>query len=128
MATKVREKTATIGISPALFQIDSDLEETDIREAFTIFDNDGNGQISRSELRHVMMNMGEKLSEAECDYLVEEADTDGDGNINFDEFVCMMKSAGHYSKVDGSWQMDDSTKSNKWRRHLRFVLVQVSYQ
>ena len=113
MATKVREKTATIGISSALFQIDSDLEETDIREAFTIFDNDGNGQISRSELRHVMMNMGEKLSEAECDYLVEEADTDGDGNINFDEFVCMMKSAGHYSKVDGSWQMDDSTKSNK---------------
>lgn len=53
------------------------MEETDIREAFTIFDNDGNGHISRSELRHVMMNMGEKLSEEECEFLVEEADIDG---------------------------------------------------
>ena len=32
---------------------------------------DGNGNISRSELRHVMMNMGEKISEEECSYLVE---------------------------------------------------------
>ena len=78
-----------------------------------------------------MMNMGEKLSEEECDFLVDvssrvqyivfqvlnclnfwkEADTDGDGSINFEEFVAMMKSAGHYSKVDGSWQFE--TKSNK---------------
>ena len=29
---------------------------------------------------------------------------DGDGCINFEEFVSMMKSAGHYSRVDGSWQ------------------------
>ena len=64
-------------------QIDSDLEETDIREAFTIFDNDGNGQISRSELRHVMMNMGEKLSEEECEFLVEEADIDGRSTSSF---------------------------------------------
>ena len=58
--------------------------------------------------------------EEECDFLVDvstrveyrvpvqlncqlwkEADTDGDGSINFEEFVSMMKSAGHYSKVDG---------------------------
>ena len=32
---------------------------------------DGNGHITRSELRHVMMNMGEKLSEEECDFLVD---------------------------------------------------------
>ena len=84
-----------------------------------------------------MMNMGEKLSEEECDFLVDvsirirvawvhsrapdelnyinwkEADTDGDGSINFEEFVSMMKSAGHYSKVDGSWQLSE-TKSTKW--------------
>ena len=32
---------------------------------------DGNGFISRSELRHVMMNLGEKMTEEECDSLVE---------------------------------------------------------
>ena len=35
---------------------------------------------------------------------LQEADVDGDGCINFEEFVGMMKSAGHYSRVDGSWQ------------------------
>ena len=31
----------------------------------------GNGFISRTELRHVMMNLGEKMSEDECNYLVD---------------------------------------------------------
>ena len=32
---------------------------------------DGNGHITRSELRHVMMNLGEKMTEEECDFLCE---------------------------------------------------------
>ena len=32
---------------------------------------DGNGFISRSELKHVMMNLGEKMTEEECSSLVE---------------------------------------------------------
>ncbi len=39
-----------------------------------------------------MMNLGEKLSEDECDQLVEEADLDGDGQINYEEFAIMMTS------------------------------------
>ena len=36
-----------------------------------IFNQDGNGFINRMELRHVMMNLGEKMSEEECDALVD---------------------------------------------------------
>lgn len=43
---------------------DTDSEE-EIKEAFKVFDKDGNGFISAAELRHVMTNLGEKLSEAE---------------------------------------------------------------
>ena len=64
---------------------------------------DGNGFISRMELRHVMMNLGEKISEEECDAMVEEADTDGDGSINYEEFYLMMTSAGRYCKADSSF-------------------------
>jgi len=68
---------------------DVDSEE-ELREAFKVFDKDGNGFISAAELRHVMTNLGEKLSDAEVDEMIREADVDGDGQINYDEFVDMM--------------------------------------
>ncbi len=37
-----------------------------------------------------MLNLGEKLSEEECDILIDEADIDGDGQINYEEFSMMM--------------------------------------
>ena len=37
----------------------------------TITKKDGNGFINRMELRHVMMNLGERMSEEECDALVD---------------------------------------------------------
>ncbi|KAI0028876.1 hypothetical protein K488DRAFT_57604, partial [Vararia minispora EC-137] len=65
---------------------DTDSEE-EIKEAFKVFDKDGNGFISAAELRHVMTNLGEKLTEVEVDEMIREADIDGDGQINYDEFV-----------------------------------------
>ena len=37
-----------------------------------------------------MTNLGEKLTEAEVEEMIREADVDGDGYINFEEFVSMM--------------------------------------
>lgn len=68
---------------------DSDSEE-ELKEAFKVFDKDGNGFISAAELRHVMTNLGEKLTDEEVDEMIKEADTDGDGQVNYDEFVKMM--------------------------------------
>ena len=62
---------------------DTDSEE-EIKEAFKVFDKDGNGYISAAELRHVMTNLGEKLSETEVDEMIREADVDGDGQINYE--------------------------------------------
>ena len=70
-------------------QKDTDSEE-EIREAFKVFDKDGNGFISAAELRHVMTNLGEKLTDEEVDEMIREADIDGDGQINYEEFVKMM--------------------------------------
>merc|ERR1712072_478808 len=63
-----------------------------IKEAFKGFDKDGNGFISAAELRHVMTNLGEKLTDEEVDEMLREADIDGDGQINYEEFVKMMMS------------------------------------
>merc|ERR1712232_697075 len=68
---------------------DNDTEE-ELVEAFKVFDRDGNGLISAAELRHVMTNLGEKLTDEEVDEMIKEADIDGDGHINYEEFVRMM--------------------------------------
>ncbi|XP_030854434.1 calmodulin-alpha [Strongylocentrotus purpuratus] len=68
---------------------DTDSEE-DIREAFRVFDKDGNGYISAAELRHVMTNIGENLTIEEVDEMIREADVDGDGQVDYEEFVTMM--------------------------------------
>jgi calmodulin len=62
----------------------------EIMEAFKVFDKDGNGFISAAELRHIMTNLGEKLTDEEVDEMIREADVDGDGQINYEEFVDMM--------------------------------------
>ncbi|RNA33845.1 calmodulin, partial [Brachionus plicatilis] len=68
---------------------DSDGEE-ELREAFRVFDKDGNGFISAAELRHVMTNLGEKLTDDEVDEMIREADLDGDGMVNY-EGLCQVK-------------------------------------
>lgn len=42
------------------------------------------------QLRHVMTNLGEKLTDEEVNEMIREADIDGDGQVNYEEFVRMM--------------------------------------
>ncbi|XP_072461729.1 calmodulin-like [Notamacropus eugenii] len=68
---------------------DTDREE-EIRETFHVFEKDGNGYIGATELHHEMKNLGEKLTDEEVDDMIREADTGGDGQVNYKEFVQIM--------------------------------------
>ena len=54
---------------------DTDTEE-ELVETFKVSDHDGNGFISTAELRHVMMNLGEKLTDEGVDEMIREVDVD----------------------------------------------------
>eukprot|EP01083_Nonionella_stella_P312530 1118251_1 len=68
---------------------DSDITEQ-VTEAFHVFDEDNSGAISSAELKHVMTNLGEKLTEKEIDTLFADGDVDGDGQIDSEEFIKLM--------------------------------------
>ena len=42
------------------------------------------------KLIQVMLNLGEKLTEEEVEMMIKEADVNGDGLVNYDEFISMM--------------------------------------
>lgn len=52
---------------------------SEIMEAFKVFDKDGSGKISASELNSIMNDLGEKLTSDEVNEMIREADKDGDG-------------------------------------------------
>ena len=54
----------------------------ELEKAFSMFDRDGDGFIDANELRRLLTNLGEKLTEDEVDEMIREVDIDGDGKIN----------------------------------------------
>ena len=85
--------------------------EEDISAAFRVMDTDGDGFISAEELRYtiiainrysvvrlvlvssprqVLVNLGENLSDEEVDKMIGAADSDGDGRVDYGEFIKMF--------------------------------------
>ncbi|PAA48420.1 hypothetical protein BOX15_Mlig007720g2, partial [Macrostomum lignano] len=62
----------------------------EFRDAFALFDQDGDGFISRSELGHVMKTFGYRVSEQQLDAMLQFVDSDGDGLIDFPEFMTVI--------------------------------------
>lgn len=61
-----------------------------LRAVFTHFDADNSGSIDIEELETVFEAMGQKLSQAELQALMDQVDDDGSGEIEFDEFLLLM--------------------------------------
>ncbi|KAL9255389.1 putative calcium-binding protein CML25 [Drosera capensis] len=65
---------------------DADDFEQNLREAFSVYDIDGNRSISAEELQQVLRSLGDNCSIAECRRMIGGVDADGDGTICFEEF------------------------------------------
>ena len=71
------------------------MAERDPREemlkAFRLFDDDETGKISFKNLKRVAKELGENMTDEEIHEMIEEADRDGDGEINEEEFMRIMR-------------------------------------
>lgn len=100
----IEAKLRTLGLSPkmpytfehflhlwsALLENQDD-EEVILERAFNFFDKDGNGEISTSEFKATMTELGNLLSEAEIDEFLGLMDTNHDGVIDYAEFIRLLK-------------------------------------
>ena len=60
--------------------------------AFNVFDKQQTGKILTDDFLGVINNLGEKLTPNEIKEIMKEADLDGDGSIDYAEFVKLMMS------------------------------------
>ena len=66
-------------------------EDRYLKKCFLFLDRNKNGYISLHEIRYIITHYNEKITEEEIKDLMEEADTDKDGYISFDEFMEIMQ-------------------------------------
>nr|CAD2126649.1 unnamed protein product [Meloidogyne enterolobii] len=64
--------------------------QQELREAFRLYDKEGNGYINVSDLREILRALDDKITDDELDEMIAEIDTDGSGTVDFDEFLEMM--------------------------------------
>ncbi len=62
-----------------------------MREAFKLFDRDGSGEITASEIKSILGSGKKMANENIFDEIVKEVDVNGDGVISFEEFKQMMQ-------------------------------------
>ena len=72
---------------------DTNEAEEELREAFKVFDKEGNGFLLISDLRKALTELGDKLTEEEVDEMLRELELENDRYINYEEFITILSSA-----------------------------------
>merc|ERR1711916_342124 len=68
----------------------------DIEKVFKLFDDDNTNKISFRNLARGAEELGENIDDEELQDMINQADRDGDGEINIDEFYRIMKKKGNF--------------------------------
>ena len=89
-----KNKSGTIDFEEFLDMMTARMSDKDSREdiakVFRLFDDDNTGQITLRNLRRVARELGETMTDEELQEMVDRADSNGDGNVSFDDFFNIM--------------------------------------
>ncbi|XP_076048707.1 troponin C-like isoform X2 [Oratosquilla oratoria] len=77
-------------VMPFLEEDEDEAMHEELKEAFRLYDKEGNGYITTGTLREILKELDNKLTEDDLDGIIDEIDEDGSGTVDFDEFMEMM--------------------------------------
>uniref|UniRef100_A0A8C8RHU4 EF-hand domain-containing protein n=1 Tax=Pelusios castaneus TaxID=367368 RepID=A0A8C8RHU4_9SAUR len=88
-----KEGSGKINFDSFLYAMTQKMPESkeDILKAFKLFDDNGTGKISFQNLKRVASEIGENLTDEELQEMIDEADVDGDGEVNEQEFLRIIR-------------------------------------
>merc|ERR1711871_307077 len=90
-----KDGDGTIDFDEFMMMMTAKMAEKDSREeigkAFRLFDDDETGKISFKNLKRVAKELGERMTDEDLQEMIDEADRDGDGEVNEEEFLRIMK-------------------------------------
>ena len=91
---------------------------TEYQLAFNMFDTDGSGKISTSELGQVLAAVGVQLPENSVQQIINQFDKNGDGELNFNEFLDLMASTANSSDPN---ENSEEQQIKEWRAAFNLV-------
>ena len=78
------------GVDKVENKFDCGFNDEEIRAAFEFIDLDNNDYVGAAEIRHILICMGELVTDEEVDMMIQMVDGDGDGQVGYDEFYMMI--------------------------------------
>jgi len=129
----MKEKTHKREITTYVKRLDIPEEKiAEYKEAFDMFDKDKGGTISVNEIVKIMKNFGYPLTKAEAKQMISEIDDNGDGEIDFEEFVTLMeKQISYVEETDDelvlrAFKFFDKNHDGKFtNQEFKYLLTQM---
>lgn len=72
-------------------------DKAEMEKAFRLFDDDNTGKISFKNLKRICQEIDDVINDEELQEMIDEADRDGDGQVNLQEFLRIMKKSNMYN-------------------------------
>ncbi|XP_052124760.1 troponin C, isoallergen Bla g 6.0101-like isoform X2 [Frankliniella occidentalis] len=69
---------------------DTSMLKDELRQAFLLFDREGNGYITTEQLREILFELDGTITPSDMDNIIDEIDADGSGTVDFEEFMAVM--------------------------------------